>query len=261
MKRMNAEPVSILLNNIDISQLPSGNYILVFETRDRNNDLLGTKEIYFQRQNPNAEFNIRNLLVLDPMDSFVASYHLKDSLALYIDYLYPISTDPEKSFAKSLIAEGDVETMQRYFLNFWNDRNPSDPEGAWQTYKLRVIQANHNFTSVRIKGYKTDRGRVYLQYGEPNVIAESHNEPAAYPYEIWHYYEMQGQRDIKFVFYTRDMATNDFQLIHSNAIGELTNQHWQAYIYGRTWDPQGVDDVIYPGSYGSFATDYYIQPR
>lgn len=259
--RMKAEPVSILLNTIDISQLPSGNYLLVLETRDRENKMLSQKETFFQRHNPNAEFNLTNLLVIDPKNTFVAQYNLRDSLALYIDYLYPISTESEKNYAKSLVKSDDVETMQRYFLNFWMERNPTNPEESWQEYKLLVAQANHNFRSLRIKGYKTDRGRVYLQYGKPNVIAESHNEPAAYPYEIWHYYQLQGQSDKKFVFYTKEIATNDFQLIHSNAVGELTNIHWQTFIYSRTWDPQSVDDLIYPSTYGSFATDYYLQPR
>lgn len=261
MKKMQAEPLSILLNTMDITQLPSGNYLLVFETRDRNNNLLTMKETFFQRHNPNAEFNITNLLVLDPSETFVAEYNLQDTLRMYIDYLYAISAQPEKDYAKSLVREGDVELMQKYFLNFWLERDPVNPEKAWLDYKLLVAQANHNFSSVRIKGYKTDRGRVYLQYGEPNVIAESHNEPSAYPYEIWHYYELQGQTDKKFVFYTRDIVTNDFQLIHSNAMGELNNMHWQTYIYSRTWDPAGVDDILYPSTYGSFATDYYLQPR
>ena len=151
--------------------------------------------------------------------------------------------------------------MQKYFLNFWTDRNPVDPEGAWNEYKMRVTQANNEFKSMRIKGYKTDRGRVYLKYGKPNVITPSYNEPAAYPYEIWHYYELQGQRDKKFVFYSRDMVTNDFQLIHSNMLGEIANFRWQTIIYSRTWDPYSIDEFAMPKTYGSFATDYYLQPR
>ena len=104
-------------------------------------------------------------------------------------------------------------------------------------------------------------GRVYLQYGPPNVMTQSYFEPAAFPYEIWHYYDLQGQRDKKFVFYTNDIATNDFQLIHSNAIGEITNNRWQNIIHSRTWDPYSIDEEVYPSTYGSFATEYYLQPR
>lgn len=261
MKRINGEPVNILLNTIDISQLPSGNYYLVLETRDRNNELLNTSKKFFQRHNPNAQFNLNNLLVIDTENSFANEITSRDSLILYIDYLYPISTEMEKIFAKNFVKEASVEDLQKYFLNFWTDRNPIDPESNWMDYKMRVSQANYEFKSVRVKGYRTDRGRVYLQYGQPNVRTPSINEPAAYPYEIWHYYELQGQRDKKFVFYTRDLATNDFQLIHSNAIGEIANYRWQTIIYSRTWDPYSIDESIMPRTYGSFATDYYLQPR
>jgi len=261
MKRLKGEDVNILLNTIDINQLPSGNYYLVLETRDRNNELLSSAKKYFQRYNPNMQFNLTSLLVLDPRNSFAGQINSRDTLAQYIDYLYPISTDMEKDFAKQFIKEANLEELQKYFLNFWTERNPANPEGNWLEYKLLVDQANNDFRAIRIQGYRTDRGRVYLQYGPPNVITPSLNEPSAFPYEIWHYYELQGQRDKKFVFYTKDLATNDFQLIHSNAVGEITNNRWQTIIYSRTWDPYSVDDQVMPSTYGSFATDYYLQPR
>jgi len=72
-----------------------------------------------------------------------------------------------------------------------------------------------NFKSVSIEGYRTDRGRVYLQYGQPNVISEQYFEPAAYPYEIWHYYQLGDQRDKNLYSIHMIWVTNDFQLIHS----------------------------------------------
>lgn len=261
MKKLTGANINILLNSIDISQLPSGNYYMVLETRDRNNEILSTKKKYFQRYNPNTQFNLTNLLVLDPRNTFAGKITSRDSLVLYIDYLYPISTSAEKDFAKSMVKESGVEDLQKYFLNFWTERDRSNPEAAWNEYKYRVAQANADFKSIRIMGYRTDRGRVYLEYGDPNVMTPSHNEPAAYPYEIWHYYVLKGQQNKKFVFYTKDIVTNDFQLIHSNAVGELANYKWQNFIYSRTWDPYSIDDSVIPDTYGSFATDYYLQPR
>lgn len=261
MKKLKAQKVIPLLNSIDIKKLPTGNYLLVVETRDRNNNLLAIKETFFQRENDKMELNLNEMLVADLTNTFASRITSRDTLALYIDYLYPISTDIEKSFAKSIIANDDVEVLQRYFLNFWVIRNSAQPEQAWLNYHQLVKQANHDFRSVRIAGYKTDRGRVYLQYGQPNAIAKSYTEPSAYPYEIWQYYNLQGQRDRKFVFYTRDIATNDFQLIHSNAVGELTFYRWQTVIYQRTGDPYNLDTFIVPDSYGSFSRDYYLQPR
>jgi len=261
MRKMKAKPIDVLLSTIDIEQLPTGNYLLVNEARDRSNDLIASKELFFFRDNPNAEFNLTNILISDPSSTFVGKIHIRDTLVLYIDYLYPISTEAEKIYIKSQIKTADIESLQKYFFNFWNERDKMDPEGAWLSYLERVKQANYNFKTVSLEGYLSDRGRVYLQYGKPNVIAESHNEPAAFPYEIWHYYEINGQRNKKFVFYTQEIATNDFHLMHSDVVGELANYHWQRQLYSRTWDPYSIDDVIVPNSYGSFATDYYLQPR
>ena len=75
--------------------------------------------------------------------------------------------------------------------------------------------------------------------------------------------EALGEENIKgkFVFYNRDIATNEFQLIPFNALGELSNYRWQNLIYSRTWDPYNLDVNVKPDAYGSFATDYYRQPR
>ncbi|MBC8319483.1 MAG: GWxTD domain-containing protein [Bacteroidetes bacterium] len=259
-KRVNPEQVIVLLSSFDISELPSGNYLLVIEARDRLNELLVSKETFFQRYNPSAQFNLTNLLVLVTQNTFVDKLGGRDTLAIYIDYLTPISTDIERIYAENQFETADIEELRKYFLNFWLERDRLNPEMAWNDYLLRVKQANKNFKSVSQDGYQTDRGRVYLQYGQPNVISEQYFEPAAYPYEIWHYYQLNGQRDKKFVFYTHDLATNDFQLIHSNAVGELNNYRWETIIYRRTWDPNSIDDAIIPSTWGGKATETYRQP-
>lgn len=259
-KRVKSQDVVVTLSSFDIAELPSGNYLLVMEARDRNNQLLTSKEVFFQRYNPNVEFNMANMLVLNTSNTFVESITNRDSLVKYVDYLIPISTDIERKYAQHQVESASLEELQRYFLNFWTERDLSDPQGAWEEYLLRVMQANKNFASIKIPGYRTDRGRVYLQYGQPNVISDHHFEPAAYPYEIWHYYQLGDQRNKKFVFYTHDIVTNDFQLIHSDAVGELNNYRWQTQIYRRTWDPNSIDDAIIPSTWGSKATQSYRQP-
>ena len=36
-------------------------------------------------------------------------------------------------------------------------------------------------------GYRTDRGRVYLIYGEPDQIDRFPSETNMKPYEVWYY--------------------------------------------------------------------------
>ena len=47
-------------------------------------------------------------------------------------------------------------------------------------------------------GWKTDRGRVLILYGEPNEIERFPNQMDKKPYEIWHYDDVEG--GVIFVF-------------------------------------------------------------
>ena len=145
---------------------------------------------------------------------------------------------------------------------FWSKRDPLEPEKAWLDYLDMVNRVNMAYSTQISKGYQTDRGRVYLKYGPPNSISESYSEPTTYPYEIWHYYELaNGQRDKKFVFYTKDIVTNDFSLLHSNVVGELSNYRWQYFLHQRVDSGWDIDRTLLPDGWGENSTDYYNNPR
>ena len=71
----------------------------------------------------------------------------------------------------------------------------------------------------------------------------------------------KGTKNTKFVFYTQDIVTNDFQLVHSDAIGELSNYRWQVMIHRRTYDPENLDNNRYIDAWGSKVNDYYDNPH
>ncbi|MCX6233107.1 MAG: GWxTD domain-containing protein [Bacteroidetes bacterium] len=260
-KKEITKPVNVLFSEFNISNLPTGNYNLVIEVRDKNNNLLASNELFFQRNNPNVQLSLNDIASVDISNSFVIKYTDKDTLREYMRYLFPVSSQMEQSLASKLIKTGDLHEMQQFFLNFWLTRDNVNPEGAWTNYNEEVKKANSSFGTINRKGYDTDRGRVYLKYGPPNSIAESYYEPNAYPYEIWHYYQMKNQRNKKFVFYSRELATNDFELIHSDAIGEVQNFQWQFVIHERGNAPGSVDQNEMENHWGSKVQDYYDIPR
>ncbi len=260
-KKVEADKVKVMLNSVDISNLPSGNYYLVVEARDVHNNIIASKEMFFQRSNPKVTEDFYKSFLADAKNTFAGQITNRDTIVKYIKYLNPISTEMERIYAQSQIKTADITQLQNYFYGFWLKRDKLHPYLKWLKYKELVDQVNHDFSTIAYKGYETDRGRVYLQYGPPNVMTKSYHEPAAYPYEIWHYYKMNNQRNIKFVFYSKDLATNDFQLIHSNAVGELSNYQWQSFIYHRTWSYDNIDNTQPPDAWGNQATDYYYHPR
>ncbi|MBI9039019.1 MAG: GWxTD domain-containing protein [Bacteroidales bacterium] len=260
-KRENAMPVNVVFNKFDISRLPSGDYSLVVEVRDRENELHTSKKIFFQRSNPDIKFEVGDISNVIVQNTFAARITNKDTLAEYIRSLNPIASQLDVTFAENLMKDVDLKTMQQYFYNFWSERDEKNPEEAWKKYAIEVRKVNQAFSTQIQKGYETDRGRVYLRYGPPNHIADSHHEPSAYPYEIWHYYTLGTQRNKKFVFATQDIVTNNFILIHSDALGELSNYRWQYELHKRDFEPNNLDVFQSPNQWGSKDKDYFNNPR
>ena len=264
-KRFDVSKANVLLNTIDIKDLPSGNYYLVVEMRDRSNTLICSNSCFFQRSNPDVGYDMNDLASVNVANTFVGNITELDSLRLYIKYLNPICTEVERTYANSLVKTDDVLTMQQFLFNFWASRSPMNPKQGFEDYLAAVHRVNMSFKTSSYPGYRTDRGYVFLKYGQPDKIMESPNEPGAYPYEIWHYYEVANkQRNKKFVFMAKDSAANDFQLIHSNVVGEIQNSRWQMEIYSRIYGvgyDQGVDQTIIEEGWGSHASDLYNNPR
>ncbi|HRZ77376.1 MAG TPA: GWxTD domain-containing protein, partial [Bacteroidales bacterium] len=237
------------------------NYLLVTEVRNSRNEKVAGNEVFFQRINPNVQLSLEDIRVLDVRSSFVEEISRTDTLAAYIRTLLPISTEMERVFAEKHLASADLALMQQYFLNFWLERNELNPRAAWLEYRASVAHVDQHFSTPIKKGYETDRGMVYLKYGPPNTIAESHHEPSAYPYEIWHYYQLKNQTNKKFVFCSRDNVTNDFELIHSDAIGEVNNYRWQLEVMRRTTDGFDLDQKGTERHWGGKIDTYYQDPR
>ncbi len=261
-KRLDTKSIVPILNEFDISRLPSGNYELVIEARNRQNELVLSNELFFQRSNPSIQYNLDDLAAIDINTTFANRITSLDTLREYVQSLAPIATELEKTFIYKQSKSADLTTNQQFFYNFWVSRNIHNPEMAWREYSDRVTAVNGAYKTQIQKGYETDRGRVYLKYGPPNIISESYNEPSSYPYEIWHYYELgTNQRNKKFVFYTTDLITNNFKLLHSDAIGEISNYKWQIFLNSRWYDPFNVDARDVPNIWGSEADDYFRNPR
>jgi GWxTD domain-containing protein len=261
-KKQDTRAIVPVLSEFDIARLPSGNYLMVIEARDKQNNLLASNEIFFQRSNPNIQFSIGDLASIDVNSTFANKITSNDTLQEFINCLAPIATELEKTFIYKQSKPADLKTKQQFFYNFWASRNSATPERAWRDYYNMVLVVDNAYKTQISRGYETDRGRVYLKYGPPNIISESYNEPSSYPYEIWHYYELaDNQRNKKFVFYSTDMLTNSFKLLHSDAIGEIQNYKWQVFLNSRWYDPYNVDVVNPPAIYGGEADDYYRNPR
>jgi GWxTD domain-containing protein len=185
----------------------------------------------------------------------------RDTLIDHIKSLRPRAELLERSIIDKQIHSATTDELQQFMYNFWFKRNEDNPQLAWDEYYDMVLFVNDEFGTHVKKGYESDRGRVYLQYGKPDKHIRVPSEPNAYPYEIWFFYHIGDVNNKRFVFYNRDLSTNDYELLHSDMTGEKYNRQWDLDLHSRT-NPKinsEVENSI--DKVGSRAVDYYNNPR
>ena len=256
-KKEKAGDVVVLFNQFAIGTLPSGNYNLVVEVRDRNNAVVDKKKLFFQRSNPNLPIKTENLASMDLSNSFVMNIP-SDSLHECISCLGPISSTSERQYAETQIKVGDHELMRRYIQHFWEKRSRLEPESLWLAYSVQVQKVGREYERSIKKGYETDQGRVYLQYGQPNSVEARNMDPALYPYEIWHYYKINTMSNAKFIFYDPDFVDMGMELLHSNVSGEPSDPSWHYKL--QNLRPNNVDQ-LFNNDLRNRATEFWSNPK
>jgi GWxTD domain-containing protein len=235
-------PVVSFLKEFDITDLPSGNYNLIVEIRNRKNELLAQKKTFIQRANKGSVNYYENIAMINTGGTFVDDY-TEEQLNYFLDVIKPRANSNEAKLIESLSLRVEPEMKKKFLYNFWLERDIADPKASFHAYLADVKKANESFGTPSKAGYKTDRGRVYLQYGAPYDRVFSTNEPGAYPYEIWFYDKLPDkQTQIGFAFYEPSLVTNDYILLHSNARGELHDQRWKIKIYENVASPEQLFD-------------------
>jgi len=151
-----------------------------------------------------------------------------------------IITDEERKAFKSLSTDDE---RQQFIEQFWLRRDPT-PDTEENEYReehyRRIAYANDRFASG-IPGWKTDRGRIYIEYGPADEI-ESHpsggtyerpfeeggGSTSTYPFEQWRYRYIEG------------IGTNIIlEFVDTTMSGE----------YRLTMDPSEKDALLYvPGA-------------
>ena len=256
-KKQKTSDVVPILGEFSIDGLETGNYNFVVEVRNKENKVVAIKKSFFQRSNPKAKVNWEKLNEIIVEYTFVEDIKSKDSLKGSILEMYPISDVAERNYGVNVMNSDSLGLLQKYFFSFWKSRNNLQPEVEWKKYKAQVEYVNKMYGSQIKKGYESDRGRVYLQYGAPDGVTESKHEPAAYPYEIWRYYVLGNQRDRHFVFYSPELVGDDYILLHSDAFGEIFDKNWERKLSKRNNSLYNPNSTESDDQWGSKANEKY----
>lgn len=260
--RKNAKSVIPVMNQIDISDLPTGNYNLIFEVRNRENELLAKQTRFFQRTGNTEEFVEADYMADIGERAFTMQFNDIDTLYEHLNSLLPIAGDGEANLILRFSDNKDLVQMQRFFYTFWKQRNQFAPEAAWNEYYERVRYVESRYATPNKKGYQTDMGRVYLAYGRPDVVTDRPAEPNAYPYQIWQYFRAERWTNIRFVFYDRTLLQNDYELLHCDKIpGEIKNPRWDILIHQRDTPLNNIDNTQSRDHFGGRTQDFWDTPR
>ena len=161
------------------------------------------------------------------------------SLAIAIEALTEKEVEEEFQKAKYLADKTEIyffnqlktaAAKKEYLKDFWNRRESgSAAETPRQRidYLRRAQLADEYYSKYIKKGWRTDRGRVFILYGKPDEVERHPSEGIAKPYEIWYFYQIEN--GVQFVFVDRS-GFGDYELVHSTKRGELTDEDWQRYL-------------------------------
>ena len=126
-----------------------------------------------------------------------------DELVGVMKYVLPYSE------YKKLKQKGDSEKLDA-INKYWKKKDPTpetDENELLNELNERVKFSNKNF-SILMHGWRSDRGRIYIIYGEPQVVDESYQDNRGYNFQKWVY--ANGK---EFLFIDRTMS-GDYTLYH-----------------------------------------------
>lgn len=249
--------INPLLAKLNIKELITGNYNLVIEIKDENNSLKIQKKIFFQRMNKTADKNYLNTLIESKsIANYFGQCNNADTLKMFVECLWPIANniDKERIINQSLLKDNDL--MKKFVIDFWERRanDTANPLKLWGNYYKNVQTVMALFKCGKQKGYYSERGRVFLQYGAPSQRSQQKNDANTFPYEIWQYYDLtdatnsQHFANRKFVFVNKIMGDDCYLLLHSDMRGELYNDKWRFEVTRRNNNGLSNPDNINPSN-------------
>ena len=113
--RQKAEAVNYLFSEFDISDLPTGNYILEVQVKNKKNELIGQQSAFFQRINQNSVYELSNISLININNKFVNAIPA-DSMPYYLSAILPKAELFERDYINNLKQRKDSLLMKTVFL-------------------------------------------------------------------------------------------------------------------------------------------------
>lgn len=170
----------------------------------------------------------------DELLAFAAAWTDREALLRHLQDHHPRGNPSQQRLIRDVLPEANLAQMQSFLDRFWRLQSPHDPAGAYAQYVQDIAYVDERWGACyKGHGADSDMGYVYLRYGAPNTVVQRHNETEYYPYEIWHYLRAGNFSDKRFLFFSPHMVAECFTLLHSDMLGEVSNQDWLTILRNR----------------------------
>jgi GWxTD domain-containing protein len=212
------------VGTMNISSIPSGRYLLVYRVlRDSTVELTRASKVVYV-YNPHIQPKVVSATSLKASE--MAGLTFDELGEEFYKARYLASEQEMTSFDKL----GTADARREFLASFWTEVERG--RGAFVeitrvTYLQRVSVANQRFRVHGREGWQSDRGRVYLLYGDPDDMERVPSNEDTKPYEIWFYNQIES--GVQFVFIDRS-GFGEYILAHSSKRGELQDEAWQRLL-------------------------------
>lgn len=236
----NENSSTLEVGTINLSNFPTGAYTFRISVIDSLNQYLVFNEKRIFVYNPSVE-------ILEA-PTIVGREYLSSEYGILADDDCDDMFDKSKYLASRIEKEqyeklSTLESKRKFLYEFWTRRDviPETPTNELKNeYFQRIEEANYKYSGRFKDGYKSDRGRVFAIYGEPDQVDDYPDIKNKKPYVRWFYGAIEG--GVEFIF--ADLTGfRDYQLLHSTKNGEMQDPNWASRITILADDNSFSDDL------------------
>ena len=228
----------VLKGQLDLAGLPPGNYDMVAALQLGGKTVERTADFTMAGLDETLEKDVVRREVAKATDEGYFEAMSQEQLELAKEPLVIVAESGELSkWSKDL----SLRAKRRFLVDFWKRRDPTPDTPVNEARKVfydGVAYADQHFGEkgrVSAPGWRTDRGRIYIKYGEAEEKLDRVQAGRAVPYQVWRY---RHGRDRYYVFADRSNGIGIYQLVHSNDVKEIGLPDWREIV-----TQEGVADI------------------
>jgi GWxTD domain-containing protein len=210
---------AVEVGSFDVSGLKNGLYTLIYALVDNEADYSVYNRTNFYMMTPGQQEE--DFLALYPQSEFATMDEAE--VDLMFDQAQYIANKNEIEIYKTL---DSVDAKRLFLYRFWAEREKENP-GLRLEYYRRVAYANEYFAFANREGWQSDRGRVYIKYGEPDYILREPSTREYRPYQIWFYDDIEG--GVRFLFID-ETGFGDYKMVSSTLRGEIYDANYDELL-------------------------------